>query len=61
MKIEGAKKIGERYMGFVGLRDPHVVSNVDEAIEWCKTRGREALRQASSTSSTSTSSAGTAC
>jgi hypothetical protein len=36
VKIEGAKKLGERYMGFVGLRDPHVVRNVDHAIEWCK-------------------------
>ncbi|MCC7485442.1 MAG: acyclic terpene utilization AtuA family protein [Burkholderiales bacterium] len=36
VKIEGAKKIGERYMGFVGLRDPHVVGNVDAAIEWCQ-------------------------
>jgi hypothetical protein len=36
VKIEGAKKIGERYMGFVGLRDPHIVRNVDAAIEWCK-------------------------
>ena len=37
VKIEGAKKVGERYMGFVGLRDPHIVRNVDAAIEWCKT------------------------
>jgi hypothetical protein len=36
VKIEGAKKVGERYMGFVGLRDPHVIRNVDAAIEWCK-------------------------
>ena len=36
VKIEGAKKVGERYMGFVGLRDRHVVRNVDAAIEWCK-------------------------
>jgi hypothetical protein len=36
VKIEGAKKIGERYMGFVGLRDPHIVRNVDAAIEWCR-------------------------
>ena len=36
VKIEGAKKIGERYMGFVGLRDPHIVHNVDAAIEWCR-------------------------
>lgn len=37
VKIEGAKKLGERYMGFVALRDPHVVKNVDQAIEWCRT------------------------
>jgi hypothetical protein len=36
VKIEGAKKVGERYMGFVGLRDPHVIRNVDAAIDWCK-------------------------
>ncbi|NBR28280.1 MAG: acyclic terpene utilization AtuA family protein, partial [Betaproteobacteria bacterium] len=36
VKIEGARKIGERYMGFVGLRDPHVVRNVDAAIEWSR-------------------------
>jgi hypothetical protein len=36
VKIEGARKVGERYMGFVGLRDPHVVRNVDAAIDWCR-------------------------
>ena len=36
VKLEGAKKIGERYMGFVGIRDPHVVRNTDQAIEWCR-------------------------
>lgn len=37
VKLEGAKKIGERYMGFVGVRDPHVVMNIESAIEWSKT------------------------
>jgi hypothetical protein len=36
VKLEGAKKIGERYMGFVGIRDPHVVRHSDEAIEWVR-------------------------
>lgn len=36
VKIEGARKTGERCMGFVGLRDPHVVRHVDDAIEWVK-------------------------
>ena len=37
VKLEGAKKVGERYMGFVGIRDPFVVRHVDQAIEWCRT------------------------
>jgi hypothetical protein len=36
VKIEGARKVGERYMGFVGLRDPHVVRHVADVIEWCR-------------------------
>jgi hypothetical protein len=36
VKIEGAKKVGERYMGFAGLRDPHVVRNADAAIDWVR-------------------------
>lgn len=36
VKLEGAKKVGERYMGIVGIRDPHIVRNVDRAIEWCR-------------------------
>jgi Acyclic terpene utilisation family protein AtuA len=36
VKLEGAKKVGERYMGFVGVRDPHVVRNIDQVIEWSK-------------------------
>ena len=37
VKLEGAKKVGERYMGFVGIRDPFVVRHVDQAIEWSRT------------------------
>jgi len=36
VKLEGARKVGERCMGFVGIRDPHVIRNVDKAIEWCR-------------------------
>ena len=36
VKLEGAKKVGERYMGFVGVRDPHVVRHIDQVIEWSK-------------------------
>lgn len=36
VKLEGARKVGERFMGIVGLRDPHVIRNVDKAIAWCR-------------------------
>ncbi len=36
-KIEGCRRLGERCMGIVGIRDPHVIRNVDAAIDWCRT------------------------
>ena len=60
VKLEGAKKIGERYMGFVGVRDPHVVKNIDALIEWSKSAVAKRF-PTPSTSSTSTCSAGTRC
>ena len=36
-KLEGARKVGERYMGIVGVRDPYVVRHIDAAIEWSRT------------------------
>ncbi len=36
VKLEGARKVGERFMGIVGIRDPHVIRNVDKAIAWCR-------------------------
>lgn len=36
VKLEGARKVGERFMGIVGIRDPHVIRNLDRAIAWCR-------------------------
>jgi hypothetical protein len=36
VKLEGARKVGERYMGVVGIRDPHVIRNLDAAIAWSR-------------------------
>jgi len=36
VKLEGAGKIGERYVGFVGIRDPYTVAHVDEVIAWAR-------------------------
>lgn len=41
VKLEGAGKIGERYVGMVGVRDPYTISRIDEVIAWAKNAVRE--------------------
>ena len=41
VKLEGAGKVGERYVGLVGIRDPYTIAHVDEVIEWARTQVRE--------------------
>ena len=43
VKLEGAGKVGERFVGMAGIRDPYTIANVDKVIEWAKSRAR-ALR-----------------
>ena len=45
VKLEGARRVGERYMGIVAIRDPYVIRNIDAAIEWSRGRRREEIRQ----------------
>src|SRR5216683_2065591 len=41
-KLEGAGKLGERYVGMVGVRDPYTIANIDAVIGW--SRGQAAER-----------------
>jgi hypothetical protein len=41
VKLEGAGRIGERYVGMVGIRDPYTIAHVDEVIEWARAKVRE--------------------
>ena len=41
VKLEGAGKIGERYVGMVGIRDPYTIAHVDDVIGWAKQQVRE--------------------
>ncbi|MGO4264142.1 hypothetical protein, partial [Lysobacter sp. TAB13] len=34
--LEGSGKIGERYVGLVGIRDPYTVARVDDVIAWAR-------------------------
>jgi hypothetical protein len=41
VKLEGAGKVGERYVGMVGIRDPYTIANVDNVIDWARAQVRE--------------------
>lgn len=41
VKLEGAGKIGERFVGIAGIRDPYTITNVDRVIDWAKQQVRE--------------------
>ena len=41
VKLEGAGKIGERYVGMVGIRDPYTIAHVDEVIAWARDKVKE--------------------
>ena len=41
VKLEGAGKVGERYVGLVGIRDPYTIAHADEVIAWARQQVRE--------------------
>jgi hypothetical protein len=40
VKLEGSGKVGERYVGLCGIRDPYTVANVDRVIAWAREQVR---------------------
>ncbi|HHW31869.1 MAG TPA: DUF1446 domain-containing protein [Clostridiaceae bacterium] len=36
VKLEGSGKVGERFIGIAGIRDPYTIKNIDKVIEWCR-------------------------
>lgn len=45
VKLEGSGKIGERFVGMAGIRDPYTITHVDEVIEWARTQASERFGQ----------------
>ncbi|MFD4838246.1 acyclic terpene utilization AtuA family protein [Achromobacter sp. NPDC058515] len=41
VKLEGSGKVGERYIGLCGIRDPYTIANVDRVIGWAREKVRE--------------------
>lgn len=40
VKLEGSGKVGERYVGICGIRDPYTVAHVDQVIAWAREQVR---------------------
>lgn len=43
VKLEGAGKVGERFIGIAGIRDPYSIAHVDDMIAWARQQVRERL------------------
>jgi hypothetical protein len=41
VKLEGSGRIGYRYLGMAGVRDPYTIKNIDKVIEWAKSQVAE--------------------
>ncbi len=41
VKLEGSGKVGERFVGLCGIRDPYTVKNVDHVIAWARDKVQE--------------------
>lgn len=41
VKLEGSGKVGERYLGMAGVRDPYTIKHIDEVIQWAKDQVEE--------------------
>lgn len=41
VKLEGSGKVGERFIGFCGIRDPYTIANLDRVISWAREKVQE--------------------
>jgi hypothetical protein len=41
VKLEGSGKVGERFIGMVGIRDPYTIAHIDKVIQWAKDQVKE--------------------
>lgn len=41
VKLEGAGKVGERFIGQASIRDPYTIANIDQVIQWARDQVQE--------------------
>ncbi len=44
VKLEGSGKVGEKYIGIAGIRDPYMIRNIDRVVEWAAGQVRETFQ-----------------
>ncbi len=44
VKLEGSAKVGERYIGIAGIRDPYSIAHIDRMIGWARSQVEERFR-----------------
>ncbi len=41
VKLEGSGKVGERYIGIAGIRDPYSIKNISQVLDWARKQVEE--------------------
>ncbi|MBV1758704.1 MAG: DUF1446 domain-containing protein [Dethiosulfatibacter sp.] len=41
VKLEGSGKVGERFIGIAGIRDPYTIKHIDKVIQWSRDQVKE--------------------
>jgi len=41
VKLEGSGRVGYRYLGMAGIRDPYTIKNIDKVLDWAKSQIKE--------------------
>lgn len=41
VKLEGSGKVGERYIGIAGVRDPYTIKHIDKVLQWARDQVEE--------------------
>lgn len=41
VKLEGSGKVGEKYIGIAGIRDPYTIQHIDQVVEWARRQVEE--------------------
>ncbi len=41
VKLEGSGKVGERFVGIAGIRDPYTIKHIDKVLDWAREQVKE--------------------